>query len=182
MPRDLVCADYAQLKRVAQTFTRAADRIAQLQKFLRDPLQRLKSGGWEGIGASQFFSEMDQQVLPPLTRLRQALLTSATTTTRIGNQLYAAERESAALFGGIGTSLPPSVGLTAASHSGDSAVASMFVKLDASGSNTEQPLFSTPVSSHSEHPQLYADVDALISEAGGIEALVGAIPEVAQWE
>lgn len=98
MRTDIICADYPQLERIVQRFQQTSERIQLLHQSVEKPLNRLKSGGWEGRGADSFYTEMDRRVIPAIVRLKKALSQAARTMARISHTVRTAEEEAAALF------------------------------------------------------------------------------------
>lgn len=101
MSLDTVTAQYESLERVAVTFERAHERIKGSIKGIGERVRILQNGGWEGRGASAFYSEMDSKVMPAFQRLAGALHQSARTTRHIAKVLHEAEQEAAQLFKSI---------------------------------------------------------------------------------
>lgn len=93
-------ADYGQLKEIAGQFAQHGDRTLGLGRQVYGCMSQLKEGGWRGVGADRFYAEMDDQVLPALERLMNALNTGGAQTERISQLLAAAEEEAGRLFFG----------------------------------------------------------------------------------
>lgn len=102
-------AEYDHLEGLAQRF---AERMSAADDYLRQMylhLEDLRAGGWIGQGANNFYAEMDELVLPAMTRLVEVLEASSQTVSTIRAALQQAEDDAASLFGGAGeTNLPKS--------------------------------------------------------------------------
>src|SRR5713226_6388156 len=100
MPGPKVRADYDALKNVAQGFSKHAEATAQTLKSLKSQMDTLHGGDWIGQGATAFYAEMNDQVLPTLQRLHLAMQTSADITQKISQAMQAAEAEAAKVLRG----------------------------------------------------------------------------------
>ena len=98
MPAPKVKADYHLLDLIAAQFSREAELAQQMFDLLSKQMSSLESGDWVGQGANAFYSEMHNQVLPALVRLRDAMRHSAGVTRQIRQIMQAAEIEAAAIF------------------------------------------------------------------------------------
>ena len=65
-------ADYAELENVAQQFEMLSDRVLAVYHELSNARIDMR-WEWEGFGAEAFFLEMDQTVLPAMSKLHAAL-------------------------------------------------------------------------------------------------------------
>src|SRR5450759_1561231 len=74
-----VRADYEELKQVVSTFKRAGDATGRSLHAVRREKDVLQGGAWIGQGATAFYKEMDDSVLPTLKRLTSALDSAANT-------------------------------------------------------------------------------------------------------
>lgn len=102
MPGPKVRADYDALKTVAQGFSQQAEATAQSLQTLQRQMDTLEHGDWIGQGATAFYAEMNNQVLPTIQRLRAALQTSADITQKISQAMQAAEDAAARVLHGDG--------------------------------------------------------------------------------
>lgn len=91
-------ADHDQLKTISAQFQREENSVAALITQLREPLEVLRGGDWQGRGATAFYAEMDQSCLPALQRLKKALAQAGSTVQRISARLREAEAEAAAVL------------------------------------------------------------------------------------
>ena len=98
-----VRADYEALAGIAQLFLQESDNTHKVLGKLRQCTDVLKGGDWVGRGATQFFREMDSDVLPMVKRLETALLQAGRLTRMISQVMQQAEEAAAALFRYFGT-------------------------------------------------------------------------------
>src|SRR5579859_980518 len=91
MPGPKVRADYDALKNVAQGFSQQADETAKSLQSLQGQMETLQGGDWVGQGATAFYAEMNDQVLPTIKRLQSALQNSADITQKISQAMKTAE-------------------------------------------------------------------------------------------
>jgi len=102
MPGPKVRADYDALKNVAQGFSQQADETAKSLQSLQGQMETLQGGDWVGQGATAFYAEMNDQVLPTIKRLQSALQNSADITQKISQAMKTAEDDAAKVLGGAG--------------------------------------------------------------------------------
>ncbi|MCA9935794.1 MAG: WXG100 family type VII secretion target [Ardenticatenaceae bacterium] len=95
MSSDTIQVDYEQLIDIASKFQQQADDMMQLHQQIQLKADQLKSGGWQGQGANAFKHEMDDTVLPTLSRLAEGLEKAHQTTQAISDTFAAAEEEAA---------------------------------------------------------------------------------------
>lgn len=108
MGKDVIQANYEQLEIVAGRFGSQAEASQQLMAKIRQAMQPLQDGGWQGSGSQSFFSEMDGKLLPAMQRLVATLDQARATTVKVSAVIKAAEEEAARLFqsDGVGTGQP----------------------------------------------------------------------------
>ena len=80
MSSDVIQANYEALESIAARFGQQSEMIAAMYGRLRQAVQALEQGGWEGQGSSAFFAEMDGTIYPALQRLINALEEAQSTT------------------------------------------------------------------------------------------------------
>src|SRR5436309_5817893 len=95
-----VRAHYDQLKAVAGRFGSQAQSAHQTLQFLQQQLDVLQGGDWVGQGATAFYKEMGDQVMPTLRRAAVALETAQYTTLQISQIMAQAEAEAAQVLRG----------------------------------------------------------------------------------
>lgn len=61
-------------------------------------METLKGGDWIGKGATAFYSEMNDQVMPTMQRLQRALTEAARITQQISQIMKEAEQEASGCF------------------------------------------------------------------------------------
>lgn len=98
MTQERIQVDYEQLEEIARRFGSQADEAGEWLQNIRRGIDRLRSGGWSGEGASAFFNEMEHEVLPGMDRLVRALDQSQSVAVQVSRAMEAAEREAAGLF------------------------------------------------------------------------------------
>jgi WXG100 family type VII secretion target len=108
MPVDTVQAQYDHLESIAQRFGQWAESNTDLCTRVRQSVENLMNGGWEGRGADAFFSEMGSEVLPAIDRLSNALQEGQGVIRWIISILQEAEQEAASAFGDRSTGSRPS--------------------------------------------------------------------------
>jgi WXG100 family type VII secretion target len=126
MPASRIRADYDTLARIAKQFGRQADSTQNTLRSIKQHLGTLQSGDWIGVGANAFYREMDQEVVPSLTRLAKALEQAQLVTTQISKIIKDAEDSAAGFLrgtaasgaGGAGTQAAESGGAVAAGVAG----------------------------------------------------------------
>jgi WXG100 family type VII secretion target len=97
----------------AAQFGQAADLLHRSLAEIRRQVQTLQSGDWVGEGASAFYAEMNDRVLPAVQRLADALGAATTTTGQVSQVMKAAEDEAARYLRGNGSGAAAGVGATA---------------------------------------------------------------------
>jgi WXG100 family type VII secretion target len=102
MSNDVIQAQYEQLDNIANRFGQAAENNAALAQQVAKAAQTLQNGGWEGKGATAFFSEMETTISPALKRFIHALEEAQTVTLEIKQIIQQAEEKASAPFGGGG--------------------------------------------------------------------------------
>ena len=96
---DEIRAEYERLQQVAAQFSRQAVAIAQMQQRVQRCMGALR-GAWQGQGSTAFFAEMENELLPAVKRLAQALSQAGRVTQQIDALLRAAEEDAGRPFRG----------------------------------------------------------------------------------
>lgn len=91
-------ANYEQLEQVSTRFSQQADEVERLMQNVRGCVDNLEGGGWIGRGAEAFFREMNDEVMPAINRLCQALQQGSQATSQISNIVSTAEEEASSRF------------------------------------------------------------------------------------
>jgi WXG100 family type VII secretion target len=98
MSAPTVRSDYDQLKTVQSSFRAQADAVSRTTMNIKSILEKLQGGDWIGEGAQKFFQEMNDQVMPSVARLQQALTEAERASGVISQTMKTAEDESSAVF------------------------------------------------------------------------------------
>lgn len=102
MPASRIRANYEELASISRSFQAESDATQRTLRELRSRMQTLEGGDWVGRGARAFYAEMNDSVLPSLTRLEKALAQAATVTTRLERRVRQAEADAARVLDGRG--------------------------------------------------------------------------------
>lgn len=94
---DEIKADYDQLEQVATGFTNEAQAIEEMFQSVRGGMDNLQ-GAWVGRGSDAFFAEMQDEVIPALNRLRDALNDAGQVTKEISQTMEQADEEASSPF------------------------------------------------------------------------------------
>jgi WXG100 family type VII secretion target len=94
----IIQVDYDVLQTSAVEFGRQADQVRRLVAFIRQGMDGLQSGGWQGMAAGAFFSEMEGDIFPALNRLIAALDASKTHTLLARERFRTGEEQAARYF------------------------------------------------------------------------------------
>ena len=100
---DVVQIDYDAMMALAQRVDAQADDVTRMRDRIVRRMDQLQSGGWKGQGASAFYTEMQQEVLPALWRLIDSLRVCADVIRRICHEFEQADQENVRLLGAIGS-------------------------------------------------------------------------------
>jgi WXG100 family type VII secretion target len=92
-------ADYDALNEIARAFAQESQAVRQALQRVQRAKEDLQGGDWRGQGATAFYREMDQEVLPSVRRLGEAFGTSQQVTLQILKILQGAESEAARILG-----------------------------------------------------------------------------------
>lgn len=101
MPAPKLRWDYEALTQIAQAFGRQSEAVGQALQRVQRAKDTLQGGDWAGKGAKAFYQEMDDQVLPSVQRLRQALQTAQQVTRQIAQILEGAEQDASRILGAL---------------------------------------------------------------------------------
>lgn len=118
MPASRVRADYDTLAQIAKHFGRQADSTQSTLHSIKQNLGTLQSGDWIGVGANAFYREMDQEVVPSLTRLARALEQAQLIVTQISKIMKEAEDTAAGFLRGTAAAETGSASAQAAGGAG----------------------------------------------------------------
>ena len=93
--------DYESMKQIAQAFARESEAAGHTLQSLQRAMDVLQGGDWVGKGAKAFYREMEQDVLPAMRRLNQALGSAKRVTLQIVQLMQGAEDEASAILRAI---------------------------------------------------------------------------------
>jgi len=92
-------ADYDALRQISTAFAEESQAVRQALQRVQRAKEDLQGGDWSGQGATAFYREMDQEVLPSVRRLNEALGRAQQVTLQILQILQGAESEAARILG-----------------------------------------------------------------------------------
>jgi WXG100 family type VII secretion target len=98
MAEHIIQAYYDDLEGFARSFAQEAQQTTQLGQVISRLMGDLLAGGWVGVGADQFFREMDDLVLPAVSRLGDALQDGSAAVRRLMEVFKEAEEEAGKCF------------------------------------------------------------------------------------
>ncbi|WP_164689720.1 WXG100 family type VII secretion target [Herpetosiphon llansteffanensis] len=98
MGNEIVQIDYQAAKQVAQRFGKQQTQVQAIVQSLKQTIQALENGGWQGDAANACFKEFHSIVVPAYTRLCTVLGEGQSTMQTIATTFQQAEAEAAALF------------------------------------------------------------------------------------
>ncbi len=94
---DRTIVNYDELAKIGKNFEQEGEIVAVIETQLRQRAQQLESE-WIGEGADKFFNEFFQEILPAMTRVKQACVLSAHTIRVVAQIFDEAEEETAGYF------------------------------------------------------------------------------------
>lgn len=98
MGNDIIQAEYDELESIAGRFGKEAETTAALINRVRQNMQPLQNGGWQGHGSVAFFAEMNGELLPAVQRMMAALDQARTVTLQARDIIRQAEEEASRPF------------------------------------------------------------------------------------
>lgn len=126
--------NYDQMNQIGQAFERQASLMDELQKRVMQTVGQLQGGHWVGIGANNFYSEMQNLVVPAMNRLKNALREGSNTSKKIGQIFRQAEQEASqqfnfldALRAALGATLAGGIAGVVGAATGAGSLASRFL-------------------------------------------------------
>jgi WXG100 family type VII secretion target len=106
MSANMVQVRYEELSNIAGRFEQVAADNEELYRRLRQCLENLQQGGWEGDAAQRFYGEMEGEIFAALGRLVRAMESGADTTQAIIVRWQQAEEEAATSLNSDGIHVP----------------------------------------------------------------------------
>lgn len=89
---------YDEMTQITQMFKQQEDAIKQVNRKLKSQQGVLEGGEWIGKGATKFFQEMNNEIMPSMTRLEKAMGQAAQVTRKIHNVMEQAESEASSVL------------------------------------------------------------------------------------
>lgn len=99
---DTTQVDYEQMQAIIKQLKAEEQEMAQLLKATHSKVESLHGNQWVGQGADKFFNEMEQVVLPAMSRLVHALDVAGNVAQQIVNTFRQAEEETKGYFNNLG--------------------------------------------------------------------------------
>ncbi len=168
--------DFDSLSQVGRAFDQQAQAATQALQKINQQVDVLRSGDWAGKGAKQFYDDMDNLLLPSLTKLVKALESGQHAMQNVSQIMHNADDELGGLFRG-----QPEAGIMAALRGGIAAAEAAAAAGGAAGGGSSAGSSAGPQLSN---PFLVLDPSQLFAAASmqnliGIE-IQGAGPELGQ--
>jgi WXG100 family type VII secretion target len=90
-------SDYEELDTIASTFNTLGGAVESEYTHLKQAIENMRDK-WIGEGSTKFFQEMEDEVLPGLQRLQQALEQGGGKIKSIAGQIREHEEQASSLF------------------------------------------------------------------------------------
>lgn len=94
---DEIKANYDELEQIATGFTNEAQAIEEMFQSIRSGMDNLQDA-WIGRGSDAFFAEMNDDIIPAINRLRDALNDGGQVTKEISQTMQDADEEASSPF------------------------------------------------------------------------------------
>ena len=95
---DQIEANYEQLEAIQNRFAQLADFVEQMGKDTGGKVHTLREEGWQGEGSDAFYSEMSDEIVPAIGRLRASLEKASETIAKVAGTIHEADEEAQGLF------------------------------------------------------------------------------------
>jgi WXG100 family type VII secretion target len=95
---DEIQCNYDELEQISSQFGNQSQSIQDMQQKVRASYAKLLDKGWIGLGATAYFDEMEQDILPAQERLKDALEQAGQATQQIADFVKTAEEDASGLF------------------------------------------------------------------------------------
>jgi WXG100 family type VII secretion target len=102
MSNTVVQIQYDEMEKIRQEFSQQGEFIGRVQARIYAQLDTLQQGSWQGSNADYFYTQMNQEVLPGIERMKDALGEASDVVAQIINIFANAEQEGGGIFGGDG--------------------------------------------------------------------------------
>ncbi len=100
MAMPIVQIHYQQIEQLIQRFGKQQTQVQTILQRLKQSIQALEHGGWQGDAASACFNEFNHEIVPAYTRLANVFSESQRVLQQLAVVFHEAEAEAAALFRG----------------------------------------------------------------------------------
>lgn len=112
MTTPVIQAQYERLEDVNRRFVAQSEAVEQVYIQVQQCSDALRDGNWVGQGATAFFAEMQDEILPAFARLRDALENAGQVTQKVSRVVRDAEAEASDSFqltqtGGVSPGVQP---------------------------------------------------------------------------
>ena len=87
------------IEQIACRFANESQAIREMLQMMRSNMEKFEDGGWIGLGADAFFSEMQSVIIPAIQRLESALNNAAKATREVTQTMRQAEQDAGSIFG-----------------------------------------------------------------------------------
>ena len=94
--------NYDEMNSIVKSLKAEEDEIMNLLKNTKSRVESLHGNQWVGEAADRFFDEMEQMVLPAMSRLARALGVGADVAQEIMNTIRQADEETQSYFNSLG--------------------------------------------------------------------------------
>jgi WXG100 family type VII secretion target len=94
--------NYDEMNSIVKSLKAEEDEIMNLLKNTKSRVESLHGNQWVGEAADRFFNEMEQMVLPAMSRLARALGVGADVAQEIMNTIRQADEETQSYFNSLG--------------------------------------------------------------------------------
>ena len=94
--------NYSEMDNIIKSLKTEEEEIMNLLKTTKSKVEGLHNHQWVGQAADNFFNEMEQTVLPALTRLAHALGVGAGVAQEIVSTIHQADEETQSYFNNLG--------------------------------------------------------------------------------
>jgi WXG100 family type VII secretion target len=94
--------NYDEMNNIVKSLKAEEDEIMNLLKSTKSKVESLHGNQWVGEAADRFFNEMEQMVLPAMSRLARALGVGASVAQEIMNTIRQADEETQSYFNSLG--------------------------------------------------------------------------------
>jgi WXG100 family type VII secretion target len=84
---------FDDMDKIAQTFQKNADDIANVHKDIRAAQETLEGGDWIGEGAKKFQSEMEDSINPSMEGLQRVMEEASQVTHKLNDLWHEAEED-----------------------------------------------------------------------------------------